>query len=51
MQEMQSISVDEDRPPDVRNVNGLAFFTRDFRVLKNATYGNPDPSHMLLKKF
>lgn len=30
----------EDRPPVPRNVNGSGFFSRDFRILKDATYGN-----------
>ena len=41
---------DGDKPPDVKNVNGYAFFTRDFRVLKNANYGNRDQSDMILAK-
>jgi len=33
-------SEEEDRPREVTNVNGSAFFSRDFRVMKNATYGH-----------
>ena len=40
-------SDDEDRPPEVTNVNGSAFFSRDFRVLKNATYGTPDQAYKI----
>lgn len=34
------IEEEDDRPREVTNVNGSAFFSRDFRVLKNATYGH-----------
>ena len=39
-----------DKPPEASNVNGSAFFSRDFRVLNNATYGNPDQADMILKQ-
>mmetsp|Transcript_13991 Transcript_13991/g.17718 ORF Transcript_13991/g.17718 Transcript_13991/m.17718 type:complete len:92 (+) Transcript_13991:500-775(+) len=41
---------DDDRPPEVTNVNASGFFSRDFRVLKNATYGNPNQGDMIMKK-
>ena len=35
-------SLDPDKPIAPVNVNGSAFFSRDFRVLEKATYGNQD---------
>ena len=46
-------SEDELQTPDDihQNAKDSGFFTRDFRVLKTATYGTPDPAIMLMKKF
>ena len=38
-----------DKPP-VSKAEESGYFTRDLRVLKNATYGKPDQSEMLLKQ-
>ena len=41
----------EDVPDIHQNVKDSGFFSRDFRVLKNATYGTPNPADMIMKKF
>ena len=49
--ESNQMTIDSDKPVIPYNVNGSGFFSRDFRVLQNATYGTvPDHGLMLLKQ-
>ncbi len=50
MSQEEEESVDPDRPTVAKNVNGSGFFSRDWRVLKNANYGNIDQGNMILAK-
>ena len=49
--ESNQVTIDSDKPVIPYNVNGSGFFSRDFRVLQNATYGTvPDHGLLILKQ-